>query len=401
MSETTRGREAEAPLLSVRDLGKRYPVLGRRRERLRALFDIIRGRPPERTVGVLEGVGFKVRRGESLGIVGVNGAGKSTLLKLIVGVLTPSAGTVAVRGSVAALLELGAGFHPEYSGRDNVRMAAALHGLSGAALAGKMPEIEAFADIGAYFDEPVKHYSSGMIVRLGFAVVAALKPDLLITDEVLAVGDESFQKKCIAWLDRYLAEGGTLLLVSHGMYHVQKLCRRALWLHEGKVRASGEVFEVTQRYLAWHERKQLADADAAMSPGGEYAIAEVRLDGRDVRRLDGLETDAVLDVEAIVRARDGRMPVLGLGLIRADGTPIYGTVSELDGARPLDLGEGRFRFRFALGPLPLLPGEYRLRLHSMDPEGLRVFDTVERGLAVRGESRELGMVRLPLRWLEP
>lgn len=393
-------RPATDVLLSVRDLAKRYPVVGRRSDRLRALLDILRGNPPARTVPVLQGVGFSVRRGESLGIIGVNGAGKSTLLKLITGVLTPSAGSVTVNGSVAALLELGAGFHAEYTGRENVRMAAALHGLSGAALDARLPDIEAFADIGHYIDEPVKHYSSGMVVRLGFAVVAALKPDLLITDEVLAVGDESFQKKCIAWLDDYLAGGGTLLLVSHGMFHVQKLCRRALWLHNGKMQALGEVFDVTQRYLAWHERKQMAETDARTAAGLDYSIAEVRMNGEAKRNLEGLEIGDSLRVETILRARDGRAPVLAMGVVRADGTPIYGTVSELAKVAPAALGEGRFRFRFELGPLTLLPGSYRLRLHPMDPEGLRLFETVERGFSVRGQSRELGLVRLPLRWLD-
>ena len=389
----------DLPLLKVRGLSKRYPVVGRRSDRLRALADIVRGRPPERSVAVLEGVGFSVRRGESVGIIGVNGAGKSTLLKLVTGVLTPTSGSVTLNGSIAALLELGAGFHPEYTGRENVRMAAALHGLSGARLAARLPGIEAFADIGHYLDEPVKHYSSGMVVRLGFAVVAALRPDLLITDEVLAVGDESFQKKCIAWLDDYLAGGGTLLLVSHSMYHIQKLCRRALWLHEGKLRAHGEVFEVTQRYLAWHERRQLAEADARAAAGLEYSIFGVRLDGEERRHLEGLEPGATIEVEVLLRSRDGRPPTLAIGVVRADGTPIYGTVSELAKATPEVLDEGRFRFRFALGPLPLLPGSYRLRLHPMDPEGLRLFETVERGFSIRGQSRELGLVRLPLRWL--
>ena len=196
------------PLVRVAGLGKRYPVLGHRGDRVSALWDVVRGRPPRRVVSVLEGVSFEVQPGESLAVIGENGAGKSTLLKLLTGVLTPSAGSVSTRGSIGALLELGAGFHPELSGRDNVRLSAALHGLDAATLAAKLPEIEAFADIGAYLDEPVKHYSSGMVVRLGFAVVAAVRPQLLITDEVLAVGDENFQRKCIRWLDEYLATGG-------------------------------------------------------------------------------------------------------------------------------------------------------------------------------------------------
>ena len=168
---------------------------------------------------------FELTRGESLGVIGENGAGKSTLLKIIAGVIQPTRGTVAVNGRVGALLELGSGFHPDYTGLANIDLAAALLGLTPREIAAKRDEIIAFADIGEHIHDPIKHYSSGMVVRLGFAVATALAPDVLITDEVLAVGDESFQKKCIAWMERYLADGGTLLLCSHSMYHVQKLCR--------------------------------------------------------------------------------------------------------------------------------------------------------------------------------
>src|SRR6185369_15695865 len=170
-------------------------------------------------------------------------------------VVQPTTGTVQVDGRVGALLELGSGVHPEYTGLANIDLAAALLGLSPREIAAKRDDIIAFADIGEHIHDPIKHYSSGMIVRLGFAVATALAPDVLITDEVLAVGDESFQKKCIAWLERYLGDGGTLLLCSHGMYHVQKLCRDALWLKHGRVERYGAAAEVTQAYLAFHEEK--------------------------------------------------------------------------------------------------------------------------------------------------
>lgn len=391
-----------APLIEAVGLGKRYPVLAHRRDRLRALADVVRGRPPQRHVAVLEDVEFSVQPGQSLAIIGENGAGKSTLLKLITGVLTPSSGTVTTRGSVGALLELGAGFHPEYSGRDNMRMTAALYGLDAAELAARLPEIEAFADIGDYLDEPVKHYSTGMVVRLGFAIIAAVRPALLVTDEVLAVGDESFQKKCIRWLDAYLADGGTLLMVSHSMYHVQKLCRQAIWLHHGRIEARGDVFEVSQRYLAWHEAKQRQetelDRDAAHlldnsiesvtinGVGSNEALVEVALGGRLVQ-------------DVVLCARDGRAPVMLNGWERVDGTPVYGVSSEMDGAAPESLGDGRFRFRLCFEPIGLLPGDYLLRSHVLDAEGLRMFDTINRKVRVLGQAREYGLVRLPHRWL--
>jgi lipopolysaccharide transport system ATP-binding protein len=396
-------------LVRVEGLGKRYPVLARRADRARALADILRGRAPSKQVEVLADVGFEVRRGESLGIVGVNGAGKSTLLKLITGVLTPSAGRVAVHGRVGALLELGAGFHPEHTGRDNVRMAAALHGLAGAALAAKMPEIQAFADIGEAIDEPVKHYSSGMVVRLGFAVIAALRPDLLITDEVLAVGDEGFQRKCIRWIDDYLASGGTLLLVAHSTYHVQKLCRRALWLHEGRVRALGDAFDVTQRYGAFLESLQPREAGHAAHAADAvlpYALEAVRVNGSAEGEVT-LPMGGRLALEVELSSVDGRAPVLLAGLVRADGTPVYGVGSDMDGValEPLPRAPGtrddapaRFRARLAFDPVTLLPGSYTLRVHPLDPEGLRLFDTWERAVRVTGEAREYGLVRLPHAW---
>lgn len=393
-----------APLVEASGLCKRYPVVGRRGDRVHALWDVLRGRPPRRIASVLEDISFSVRPGESLGIVGENGAGKSTLLKLVTGVLTPSAGSVTTRGSVGALLELGAGFHPEYSGIDNVRVSAALRGLNGTALEAKLPEILAFADIGAYIHEPVKHYSSGMVVRLGFAVIAALRPDLLITDEVLAVGDESFQRKCIRWIDDYLAGGGTLLLVSHGIYHIQKLCKQALWLADGRVRAHGDVFEVTQAYVAWHERKNQAQIEAesaADATPGEFAIEELRLNEDPERTPLYLEQAEPLRVETLVRSADARAPHVLVGIVRADGTPVYGVSSDMDGGAPEDLGENRYRYRVRFDGLPLLPGHYQLRVHPLDPEGVRLFGTTERDLVIRGASREMGMVRLAHRWLDP
>src|SRR4030095_290065 len=187
-----------------------------------------------------------------LGVIGENGAGKSTLLKIVAGVAPPTRGSVQVNGRVGALLELGSGFHPDYTGLANIDLAAALLGLAPDEIDEKRDEIIAFADLSEHINDPIKHYSSGMVVRLGFAVATALRPHILITDEVLAVGDESFQKKCIAWMEEYLSDGGTLLLCSHSMYHIQKLCRHALWLKGGRVERYGNAADVTQAYLVYH-----------------------------------------------------------------------------------------------------------------------------------------------------
>jgi lipopolysaccharide transport system ATP-binding protein len=386
-------------LVEARGLGKAYPKVYRSADRLRALGRLLfTGNDGDR-ISVLRDVDLEIRRGESLALIGENGAGKSTLLKLITGVLTPSSGSVKVHGEIGALLELGAGFHPEYSGRDNIAMSAALHGLGGAELRRRLPEIIAFADIGDYIDEPVKHYSSGMVVRLGFAVIAALKPDLLVTDEVLAVGDESFQKKCVQWMKDYLAGGGTLILVSHSMYHVQKLCRHACWLQSGAIAMSGDVFEVSQAYLAYHERKSAPTRDTNAARGSlEFSVLDVSLNGMQNEGALMLDAGDTLNVRARIHSRDGRVPCLAIGIARADGTPVYGVSTDMDDCAPERSTDNEYTSELEFSDVALLPGSYTVRVHPMDPEGVRVFDTVERSVIVRGASREFGLVRLAHRW---
>ncbi len=386
-------------LISAQGLGKAYPKAHLSADRLRALGRLLRGRKDPDAQYVVKSVDLNIRRGESIAIIGENGAGKSTLLKLVTGVLTPTTGTVEVFGKIGALLELGAGFHPDYSGRDNVGMAAALHGLSNADLDARMQQIIEFADIGSYIDEPVKHYSSGMVVRLGFAVIASLKPDLLITDEVLAVGDESFQKKCVRWMEQYLEEGGTLLLVSHSMYHAQKLCKHALWMNHGAVEQYGDVFDVTQAYLAFHERKQAVEKVApATKTGNEFEVESLAVNEIDGTASVVISMGETLTLRARVRSRDDRAPIVLFGVVRIDGTPVYGVSTDMDGVHAQKLSRGDFVAEIAFNAISLLPGSYQLRAHAMDTEGLRLLDTLERTLTVRGNSREFGLIRLEHRW---
>lgn len=387
-------------LVRAEGLGKAYPKVYQSADRLRALWTLLGGRGKGPGHVVLRDIDLTVRRGESLGVIGENGAGKSTLLKLITGVLTPTTGRVAVNGRVGALLELGAGFHPENTGRDNIGMAAALYGLNGDELRARLPDIIAFADIGSYIDEPVKHYSSGMIVRLGFAVIASLRPDLLITDEVLAVGDESFQKKCVQWMKDYLAGGGTLLLVSHSMYHIQKLCRHALWLRHGEIAASGDVFDVTQAYLAWHEARSAPPLERGDRSGVEFSLIEVELNGEPGLTPVTIASGGGLRVRMRIRSRDGREPVAMVGIARADGTPVYGVSTEMDGVRTRRVAEQEYVAVVEFPALDLLPGGYVVRTHPLDSDGVLLLDTIDRGLTIRGETREMGMVRLPHRWLD-
>jgi len=384
-------------LLSLEHVGKDYAKVDTRGGRLRLVLDLLRGHGAAHVFRALDDVSFAMQRGESLGLIGENGAGKSTLLKIVAGVIPPTRGTATVNGRVGALLELGSGFHPEYTGLANIDLAAALLGLGPNEIADKREEIVAFADIGEHINDPIKHYSSGMVVRLGFAVATALRPDILITDEVLAVGDESFQKKCIAWMEDYLRDGGTLLLCSHSMYHIQKLCRHALWLRNGRMERYGPAMDVTQAYLAFHEEKTAKSreplARKVAESAGVYAVQSFELVDGDV-----LAQGSALTVRGEVYSPDGRVPVVLVGIVRADGTPVYGVATDMDGVAPVRLADDRYAFTLALPELPLLPGKYFVRAHAMDPEGVRLFDHVERPLVISGSSREIGFVRLAHRW---
>jgi lipopolysaccharide transport system ATP-binding protein len=395
----------DTPLISLKGVSKSYPLSQQRGSPLAQVWSRLKGQEPAQVYRALIDINLEVLRGQSLGLVGVNGAGKSTLLKLIAGVVKPSQGQVQVRGRVGALLELGAGFHPDYTGRQNIDLACALMGLSPSQTRDKVADIEAFADIGRHIDQPIKHYSSGMVVRLGFAVATSVVPEVLITDEVLAVGDESFQKKCMSWMQRYLNDGGTLLLCSHSTYHIEKLCQRAAWIDHGRLHMLDDAQRVTRQYLAWHEEKNRPPQDtqaeeAVQDSSGIYQVKQMFLNDQPADATVTVDQQGTLVVSGLVASPDGRTPQVAVGVVRADGTPLYGVVSEMDGHTLQANPQGLFAFRIVFNELPLLPGRYVARAHAMDPEGLRLFDHVERPFDVLGDSRELGYVHLKHRWLK-
>jgi lipopolysaccharide transport system ATP-binding protein len=396
-------------LIQLEGVGKDYPLTHKSGHQLAQVWARLRGSEPTDVFTALKDISFEVLPGQSLGLLGVNGAGKSTLLKLISGVVKPTRGVLHRSGRIGALLELGAGFHPEYTGRDNIYLASALMGLTQEQTRERIDGILSFADIGEHIDQPIKHYSSGMVVRLGFAVATSVVPDVLITDEVLAVGDESFQKKCMTWMGRYLDNGGTLLLCSHSTYHIEKLCQRAAWLDHGQMHMLGKAQEVTRQYLAWHEEKGRLENSEITSPGpqgndadknGIYHVKKMALNDQDGGVVI-VDMRGQLTVSGAVYSPDGRTPQVAVGVVRADGTPVYGIVSEMDD-HSLHAGpDGLYAFRITFDNLPLLPGRYLARSHAMDPEGLRLFDHVERPFDVQGDSRELGYVHLSHQWLSP
>jgi lipopolysaccharide transport system ATP-binding protein len=285
-------------VISAEKLSKRY-VLGSRqpysfREMLTGMFD--RG-DEKRVLWALRDVSFSVGEGETLGLIGHNGAGKSTLLKIFSRITKPTSGTASIRGRVGSLLEVGTGFHSELSGRENIYLNGAILGMKRAEIDKKFDEIVAFSEIEAFLDTPVKHYSTGMYMRLAFSVAAHLDPEVLIVDEVLAVGDVGFQRKCLRKMRDVGESGRTVIFVSHDMQSITRLCRRVIWLKDGALRSDGEAKHVVGEYL--HEQSQTGAEkiweDADTSPGN----AVVRLRSARVRRFDG----------SILSAIDIRQPV--------------------------------------------------------------------------------------------
>jgi lipopolysaccharide transport system ATP-binding protein len=261
-------------IIEVEDLGKRYRIGAVERPRTRAqeirrlaaapfgwLARTLRPASDEETLWALRHVSFQVRRGEVVGLIGRNGAGKSTLLKILSRITEPSEGRALLRGRVGSLLEVGTGFHPELTGRENIYLNGAILGMRRAEIAGKFDEIVAFAEVEKFIDTPVKHYSSGMYVRLAFAVAANLESEILVVDEVLAVGDEQFQKKCLGKMENAASSGRTVLFVSHNMAAVRALCPRACWLDLGRIVQTGDAASVVNRYM----KAALLEADRPLS----------------------------------------------------------------------------------------------------------------------------------------
>jgi lipopolysaccharide transport system ATP-binding protein len=376
------------PVISVENLSKRY-LVGHRAERtiddrhpnfrdmlerslrnsVRKAADIVHGRQVVQGDAIeefwaLKDVSFEVHEGEVLGIVGRNGAGKSTLLKILSRITEPTAGRVTLRGRVASLLEVGTGFHPELSGRENIYLNGAVLGMTRAEIRRKFDEIVAFAEVEKFLDTPVKRYSSGMYVRLAFAVAAHLEPEILIVDEVLAVGDAEFQKKCLGKMNEVSRrEGRTVLFVSHNMGAVTTLCAPVLWLDGGLIRERGDTREVIGKYQShrmsdWEQYVALADI-----PRSQW-IRDDRL------RLQSIEwlSDLPLRHDEPVKARicfKTRAPVsavsVGIGLSNLEGARLLSYETDFQGGLRPDLARpGEYSVNVSIASLPLAPDLYNL-----------------------------------------
>jgi lipopolysaccharide transport system ATP-binding protein len=349
--------------IRIDGLGKAYKQYPRRWSRLAEW--IMPGGAPRHTLHwVLRDISFTVERGEAVGIIGINGAGKSTLLKMIAGTTQPTTGSVQVAGRIVAMLELGMGFHPDFTGRQNVFMAGQLLGLSAEHIARLMPEIEAFAEIGDYLDQPVRVYSSGMQMRLAFTVATAQRPDILIVDEALSVGDAYFQHKSFDRIREFRKAGTTLLIVSHDKQAIQSICDRAILLDAGRIAKEADPESVMDFYNALladrqnqHVVQQVREDGRVetLSGTGEATVVDIALLNDKGERIEVLDVGAAVALRVQVAAR-AHIPRLVIGYVIKDrvGQSVFGTNTHHLGMPLYDLQPGeqatfQFRFTAALG----------------------------------------------------
>lgn len=359
-------------------------------------------RSSKQELWALKDLTFEVQEGETLGIVGPNGAGKSTLLKLIARILAVTSGRIIVNGKVAALLELGTGFHPDLTGRENVFLNGSLLGLSRRDMLNKFDEIVEFAELEQFIDVPVKHYSSGMSIRLGFSIATNVDPDILLIDEVLAVGDQHFQTKCFARMEEIKERETTIIFVSHSLETVRELCNKAIWLDRGVLRATGASERVTGLYLQSVAGDELALEETRQWGTREVEIVDVRfLDSKGDERSvfeTGERMVARIEYEAHTRVE---RPVFGVAIYRRDGLQVNGPNTKASDF-PIPWVEGKGQVDYVIDTLPLLEGTYKFSASVYDHYLAHAYDhhhqlysfRVKRG----GTAETYGVFYIPSRW---
>ena len=387
--------------VAVEGLTKVYKSYASPWDRVR---ELVTRRPRHREFRALDRVAFTLPRGEGLAVVGENGAGKSTLLKILAGITAPTAGTLEVRGKIASILELGSGFHPEFTGRQNIVLNAAMLGLTEGEMQRKMPDIISFSELGEFIDQPVKAYSTGMAMRLGFSIATQVEPDVLIIDEALSVGDGYFQKKCMDRLLAFVSSGGTLLFCSHALYYVSAFCQRALWLRQGRPEALGPVDDVVRAYESYLLAKSAAAEEpgtarpplAEDAPRGPAHLTSVRLLGPERT----YRPDQPWELEVEWETGEPRLAFhVGVGINRVDGVEVCSFATHLDGLAPLQ-GETSHSVRLRIPKLPLVKGDFTLYVFLLDEQGLHVYDQrmIQGAFTVQSPSYSFGLVRVDHSW---
>lgn len=416
--------------ISARSLSKVYHLYDRPSDRLRQLLWGRRGARYFREFVALQDVSFELPRGEVLGLLGRNGAGKSTLLQIVCGTLAPTSGSVAVRGRVAALLELGAGFNPEFSGRENIYLNAAVLGLSRAQIDERYESIVEFADVPGFIDQPVKTYSSGMYVRLAFAIATSVEPDILVIDEALSVGDGAFARKSFDRIMQLKEGGATILFCSHSIYQVESLCSRALWIEKGRVRMDDVSSRVAYAYGKSLEAQALGE-DAAVAAGaaishagatgaeaegsgtgasrafsGQARFERIRVWGDGVEQAPG----ALLELESqagelrlqIAFASDPALPAptIAYEILSENGQTVTSAVTLRDAVVLRQDARGAGVVELVFRRLPLMRGRYRLTLYLACERMLHVYDQAPDcvQLDVVQQGLERGVAFIPHEW---
>ncbi len=366
---------------------------------------------PERTLRLrrnefiaVDDVSFELRKGDMLGLVGANGSGKTTLLRLVTGIFPPDAGELAVRGRVGALIALGAGFHPHMTGRENVYLNGAVLGMTRREIEERFDEIIAFAEIGDFLEAPVATYSSGMRMRLGFAIAVHVQPDLLLVDEVLAVGDMSFQEKCMRKMDEIRASDRAVILVTHSLYRIESLCNRAIWLEHGRVVEDGPAPEVVRHYIDSQERILLASSrQTAAAAGGDKAESETEapivIQAVECLSPAGTPTEEVpfgADLRIRIRYRAGRRldrPLFNLRILRS-GRGVIEACMLVDGHGP-DAIEGEGVVECLIPNLPLTPKVYDILVFVREEAG--IVDVTPMRVYASFRVTDASIDRIPLR----
>jgi ABC-2 type transport system ATP-binding protein/lipopolysaccharide transport system ATP-binding protein len=353
--------------IEAEGLGKRYSVRGMAAPTLFGRLARLGRRAPSSEFWALRDASFAIPRGRTVGVIGPNGSGKSSLLGLVAGTITPTCGRVTARGRICSLLELGAGFHPDLTGRENVFLNAAILGIPREDVRKRFDRIVEFAGLREFIDMPVKHYSSGMYVRLGFAVAAESDPDILLIDEVLAVGDVAFQLRCLDRIRDLQRRGRTLLFVSHALQTVEEFCHEVFLVHRGSIVARGEPAPTILRYI----REFMGEGGPLFTQ--EFGTREVEIRGVTLRGAGGdesgvLETGRAMHVDVAWCAKQRiERPVFGFSIKTGNGFQVFGSNTQLAG-HPIDAIEGEGTIRLTLDPLTLMSGNYFLSLsiHSWD-----------------------------------
>lgn len=372
-----------------------------------SLVNFGRAKRSAQVLHALRDVSFDIEAGQCLGIVGRNGSGKSTTLKLVTRILRPDKGRILVGGRVSALLELGAGFHPDLTGRENIFLNGAVLGLSHAETTHAFDSIVAFAELEAFIDMPVKHYSSGMYMRLGFSVAIHVRPEILIVDEVLSVGDQAFQAKCIERIYEMKRQGVTILMVSHHLDTLRKLCTQLLWIQDGHVRHYGDTTDVASRYNQYMNEKLgigLHDVGGSFKRwgNGEVAITAVRFLDQHGQAQTQFLTGERITVEIAYHAyKPVPNPEFGLAFYHQDGTHINGPNSRAGGLQTGTI-EGAGIVRYEIEALPFLPSRYMVTVAIHDSRFSLAYDYHEHAYSfevVPGGTEEMhGLIELPASW---